>query len=359
MRLLIVGLFLASVPCLFGQQTGSAQRDYTIGGVGSMQISPVAHAVAIGSTVSNDYATQDPMAPIAWLMSPTSTLGWVVTPNNSVDIGPSPLLVLGNGAEPSTPFSSVFFTDAGGNFSLSVPVPASLAGTQHFAMVHLAASNPEGWWISQTHRVTFAVDPNLSVGNPNCNPLGTPLMLSDDSFSQQPLGFSFPFFGAMWTECFVGSNGFVTFMQGDADFTESVTEFIANEPRIAVWWDDLNPSSSGSVSFFTDNNGTCEACWSAVPEFSNTGANSFKVTLAAGAVTSLDYGAMSAMDGIVGLSPGGGTASGLPLNFSLAPNGIGPGDAPYEEFDSANPNDLAGLQVNFLMTPMGFPTTQL
>ena len=83
--------------------------------------------------------------------------------------------------------------------------------------------------------------------------LGTDLGLSDDGFSSQSLGFSFPFFGTSHTSVFVNANGSGTFGAGDGDATESFTEFTTGpEVKIAPLWDDLNPAAGGGVFFKTN-----------------------------------------------------------------------------------------------------------
>lgn len=348
---------LATLPA---QQSGNQNRDYTINGFGAGQPSLVQSSAVAGGSVANSYATLDSNAPVAWVASSAANVGWYVSPWNSVDIGPTPLLVLGNGAQPGHPFASFFRTNGAGTLAFPTPVPASLASQAwYFAMSHLAASSPEGFWVSQTHLVSFSPDPNLGTSSPAPNPAAQNLTLTDDSFAAVTLGFPFTFYGTARTSGFVGSNGYLTFGTGDSSFTESVASFTAGAARIAAWWDDLNPGSGGTVRWYTDGAGSAEASWNAVPEFVSTGANSFKITLVAGVFIAFDYGTMSALDGLAGLSPGGSLAAAQALNLSAAPSQIGPGvTAPYEIFTGAPPNDLAGYQVVFLLDGSGNPTAQ-
>lgn len=345
-----------------GQQTGDPNRDYSIGGNGVGATSPVMTTVIVPGTAANDYATQDANAPVVWLMGTELSVGWLQTFNNSVDIGPGGLTILGNGADPTTPNSALFFTGASGQLSLAAPAAASLSGlVLYFACAHAAPSNLEGWWISQTHRARFTTDPNLAASSTACNPMATVLNPGDDGWVQQPLGFGFPFYGTSYTQCFVAANGFVTFGQGDGDFTETIGELLGNAPRIAMWWDDLSPQAgaNSSVTFFSDQFATAEVCFDQVPEFGTNNSNTFKMTMTAGVVVSIDYGAMAALDGIVGLSPGSNLAMGVPLNLTVGPNVFAPAtSAPYEFFNNQLPNDLAGHQVSFVLDGNGNPFTQ-
>jgi hypothetical protein len=127
-----------------------------------------------------------------------------------------------------------------------------------------------------------------------------------------------------------------------------------------MWWDDLNPANGGSVRFFTDNAATFEVCFAGVPEYFATGANSFRLTASSAGLLTIDYGAMSSVDGLVGLSPGNNLDPvGTAMNMSISPNSINPGAAVYELFTAALPNDLAGFLVQFLMDGAGNPITQL
>ncbi|MGZ8661952.1 MAG: hypothetical protein ACXWYI_07745 [Actinomycetota bacterium] len=63
----------------------------------------------------------------------------------------------------------------------------------------------------------------------------------DDVTAQVPLGITFPFYGVMYTDVFVSSNGLLTFGAGDADFvnTDLMTDFTTIvQPLIAPMWDD-------------------------------------------------------------------------------------------------------------------------
>ena len=82
----------------------------------------------------------------------------------------------------------------------------------------------------------------LVNGNPN------DLGLGDDDYVEVNLPFSFEFCGISYTSVFVNSNGSVSFGEGDLDFSESVPEFLEGPPRIALLWDDLNPSAAGSIT---------------------------------------------------------------------------------------------------------------
>ncbi|MAG56091.1 MAG: hypothetical protein CMJ83_07355 [Planctomycetes bacterium] len=345
------------VPTMF-PQIGDPNRDYTINGVGSGSSSWVTSSVASSGLMTSTYATTDAGAPIIWATAPTAQMSWFLTGTNSADIGPGGLVFLVDGSNPAHPLSQFFVTSPTGNFQFAVTAPASLVNSQrYFAMAHLAPTSPDGFWMSQTHLVSFTADPNLTPGNATCSG-GSLVSLGDDAFVQQNLGYSFSWYGVSYTSLFIGSNGYVTFGAGHTVYNETVSGLVGGLPRIAMWWDDLNPATGGTVTWSTDNVSQSEVCFSAVPEYSAVGANSFRLTLSSAGSVAIDFGAMGAVDGLVGCSPGNNLGSGLPLNLSSGPNPINAGQAPYQLFDTLVPNDLAGYRVVFTLDVNGNPISQ-
>ena len=174
---------------------------------------------------------------------------------------------------------------------------------------------------------------------------GVVLDLGDDDSEEVALGFSFPFQGTAYTSVFVNSNGSLTFGSGDTDFSESVSELLSDQPRIAALWDDLSPNNGGQV-LLTRDAGSATVSFVGVPEFVSTGSNSFDITLAADGTVTIAYGAVSATDGLVGVTPGGGSAdpgeTDLSAALSLSVNGT-----TYEQFGTGDAFDLSGAVLTF------------
>ncbi len=146
------------------------------------------------------------------------------------------------------------------------------------------------------------------------------LGLGDDVLSRNnALGFAFPLPGGGTTNSIdVDSNGWIGLVanaHGASDYTESVTEFLGNPQRIAACWDDLNPSNGGGVYFDTAP-GMAYITWAGVPEFSNTGSNTFQIQLMASGEFVLAYESMTVADCLVGHSLGNGTADPGPSDLS-------------------------------------------
>ncbi len=170
--------------------------------------------------------------------------------------------------------------------------------------------------------------------------------LGDDTSSEVDLGFTFPYQGNNYSSVFVNSNGNLTFGSGDTDFSESISELLNDQPRIAMLWDDLSPNQGGIVTISrTATSATIS--FTDVPEFLAATTNSFAVTLHNDGTIDLVYGLVSAVDGIAGVSEGGGAADPGATDLS----GGGPFSATgttYEQFNVGNPNDLSGIVFSYV-----------
>jgi hypothetical protein len=79
---------------------------------------------------------------------------------------------------------------------------------------------------------------------------GTPVSLGDDDFAEVVLSndANVLFYGTRYDRFYVGSNGYITFAQGDSNSAASLENHFALR-RISALFTDLDPSSSGSVSY--------------------------------------------------------------------------------------------------------------
>lgn len=93
-----------------------------------------------------------------------------------------------------------------------------------------------------------------AAGSCTATPNGTPtdVVLTDDDFDGPfPLGFNFEFWGNIYTDFYIGSNGYVTFGQGFTDLGEDpIPDTNTPNDYIALFWDDLYPGDGGTVSYF-------------------------------------------------------------------------------------------------------------
>ena len=114
---------------------------------------------------------------------------------------------------------------------------------------------------------------------------GTPVGLSDDNFAGPfAMGIDFPFYESVWNECYIGSNGFVSFGQG---YTSLGNDMIPTpgdgwnpDDFVSMFWDDLNPGSGGTVYYLSDpGNGRFIVQFDAVPAFGGSVPLSFQAIL--------------------------------------------------------------------------------
>ena len=201
----------------------------------------------------------------------------------------------------------------------------------------------------------------LTIGTVHGQP--PDLGLGDDDFEEVdfPVGFTFPFCNGTYTSVFVGSNGFVTFGVGSEDFSESVSDFLAQPPRIAPLWVDLSPNNGGQVTTELIA-GNFVVTWDSVPEFGAVTTNTFALTLRPNGSFNFSYGAVSAVDALVGASPGLGDFTVDPgeidLSFEAQPISGAPGEAAYELF--VGDYDLAELSLEWDACPfVEFPRPAL
>ena len=183
---------------------------------------------------------------------------------------------------------------------------------------------------------------------------GAPLPVGDDGSVQVFLPFEMELCGDAYDSVFINANGNLTFGAPSADFSESAADLINGPPRIAGFWDDLNPSAGGTVTF-DQTAGTFTVSWDAVPEFPSTGANTFSITLNdAGNFIDIVYGDMTTIDGLAGVTCGAAFTAGNETGIDLSEGTEGRSRytlrrtaALYELFDGANPNDLAQSTLGF------------
>lgn len=139
--------------------------------------------------------------------------------------------------------------------------------------------------------------------------------LSDDSFATitLPPGKTVSLYGTQYNAFHIGSNGYITFGSGDFDYVESTSEHFSL-PRISMHFDDLDPS--GRPIYYEILSDKVVVTYN-TPQFSNADSNQFQLEMFFDGTIRITYLRMDASDGLVGLSPGGGTPVGfVESNFS-------------------------------------------
>lgn len=256
--------------------------------------------------------------------------------------------------------------------SYTVHIDQILAGG--FSTSPIALPGPEEFYngANESNNTILPDNPNESVnvasvaGMPttgidvisNSFAPGDPLPVGDDGFVELFMPFTYEICGQEFDSVFVNANGNLTFGAGDGDFTESAAQMLSGPPRIAALWDDLSPfnlftgAQQGLVTFDQTGN-TFTVIFEDVPEFLNTGSNSFETTLHRSSNhVDVDYGDLTAADGLAGVSCGGAITSRFEAAIDLSnftPSRINLKNQPavYEVFGFGMPNDSANSTVRF------------
>lgn len=119
----------------------------------------------------------------------------------------------------------------------------------------------------------------------------------DESTHLLSLPFSFPFNGGIETSIYASSNGFVTVGGTDPGaqwWNGDVGLLLNGLPRIAGWWEDLDPSAAGAVYADTDPvTGEFVVTWANVPQWTFTSPNTFQIALAPSGMFTIRWNALN------------------------------------------------------------------
>ena len=138
----------------------------------------------------------------------------------------------------------------------------------------------------------------------------------DESYELVFKHFHFPFSRTTYDRCYINSNGTITFETPDSE-VPTADGLTPNIPRIAGFFADLNPETSGTI-FLHETSERVIVSWLKVPEFFNQnqfdfGQNTFQIVLYKTGVIDLVYtDEFTATQGFVGLIPG---TDSVPLRF--------------------------------------------
>ena len=132
--------------------------------------------------------------------------------------------------------------------------------------------------------------------------------LGDDDSRPLTLPFPFPFYGASYARLFLNTDGNLTFGAPDtATSDRSLGRLTAGSPRIAAFFEDLDPSAAGEVRV-TSEPGRFAVSWIGVPEYSAalTGPrNTFQIVLYPDGRVDLAYDVVNSRSAVAGIAPGG------------------------------------------------------
>lgn len=166
-------------------------------------------------------------------------------------------------------------------------------------------------------------------------------------------GFTFQFYGTVYPGVYICSNGCLTFEPEDEVFFQpSVAEFLYEEPRVGVFYADIDPTQQGSVTYLQEP-GAFTVTWDDVLEYDELNANTFQIRLELSGTIVFSYNGMDTTGAIVGLTPGDDIdLSVLDYNADCPVSPAGP--AFVERFETAG---SAGPEVDIVLLGRAFYRT--
>jgi len=186
---------------------------------------------------------------------------------------------------------------------------------------------------------------------------GTNLGLGDDDFAFVKLAgpAAVSIYGSSFSGFYVGSNGYVTFTEGDQDYAESLADHF-DTLRVSSLFRDLNPTAGGSITW-KQRNDRIVVTWENVPQYGTSNSNTFQIALYYDGRIQLAWTHIDARQGIVGLSDGAGVPADFEETDFSELSGGGPppvSDFPVEQFTGGADNfDLENTSITFSPTAAG------
>lgn len=128
----------------------------------------------------------------------------------------------------------------------------------------------------------------------------------------------FPFFGTYYDTIYIGTNGYITFNNGDTTARLSPAALASDLPRIAPLWADLEVVDAGEIYYkrFADRH---LVTWSGVGQPAYDGLSTFQVALYDDGRFAFVYKKVKAQAALVGISPGGFDGEPQAIDFSRPP----------------------------------------
>ncbi len=137
------------------------------------------------------------------------------------------------------------------------------------------------------------------------------LALGDDNYEFVKLSnqATVSIFGSSFSSFYAGSNGYITFTEGDNDYSETLSDHF-DTMRISGLFNDLNSSGDGLASWkqLADR---VVVTWQNVLEYGSDNSNTFQIEMYFDGRIQLSWLGIGAENGIIGLSDG----LGVPEDF--------------------------------------------
>jgi len=201
---------------------------------------------------------------------------------------------------------------------------------------------------------TFDTNPKTNI---NASSIVLPLGNDDVVRYDFQNGLVFPYYNTIYTSIFISANGFVTFGQPAFDVAPNLVSFITGPPRIAPFWDDLNPGLAGSVILSQIGSDILLIEWSGVADATEAvvKADTFALAMARNGAIEYIYGDVASASGFVGFTAGNSLfATAQKIDFgslASAPNGINTAlPIVFESFTTSSGADIRNSAITLFDT---------
>lgn len=131
-------------------------------------------------------------------------------------------------------------------------------------------------------------------------------------------GASFPFYGNFYDTIYVGTNGYITFVQGDTSARISAASLASEMPRIAPFWADLRIGDGGNI-YYNRLEGRHLVTWESLREVVHDGKSTFQAVLYDDGRIAFAYKKAKARSSLTGISPGNSALDPQPVDFTDPP----------------------------------------
>lgn len=172
------------------------------------------------------------------------------------------------------------------------------------------------------------------------------MLTANNGYRDVPLlGAQFPFYGNFYNTIYIGTNGYITFNQGDANARLSASALATELPRIAPLWADLDATNAGDI-YYNRLDGRHIITWKSVPQAGSSGANTFQASLYDDGRIAFIYKKIKARSALIGISPGNSNIEPEAVDLSNPPDASITGSF-FELFSKQRRLDLPAITRAF------------
>ena len=158
-------------------------------------------------------------------------------------------------------------------------------------------------------------------------------------------GADFPFYGVLCDTIYIGTNGYITFNQGDTSARVSAAALASEMPRIAPLWADLDVTGGGNI-YYNRMDGRHLITWDTAREVVYGGKCTFQAVLYDDGRIAFVYKKVKARAALAGISPGNSELDPVHVHFTDPPEQAIAGPF-FETFSEQKRLDLPALTKAF------------